>query len=129
MKFAIDTNIFSAFEAGDDRLRHTFGYKNEIILPLIVVGELRGGYAAGRYRSYNEDLLRRFLDRANVTTVSLTDQITTRYGEIYAHLKKVGKPIQTNDMWIAALCIEHKIPLLTLDKHFSAIPDLELMKI
>lgn len=129
MKFAIDTNIFSGFEAGDVRLRDVFRYKNEVILPLIVIGELRAGYAAGSHTDYNERLLSTFLDRQNVTILSLDDQTTVHYAEAYAHLKKIGRPIQTNDMWIAALCLEHGLPLLTLDNHFSAIPNLELVKI
>jgi len=130
LRCVIDTSAFSEFERGKaPKLRPIFRAHTELVMSLIVVGELRAGYAAGNHQAHNESLLRRFLDRPNVTIYYLSEQTTSYYGQIYADLKKIGKPINTNDMWIAALCLEHKLPLLTLDKHFSAIPNLELVKI
>lgn len=128
-KCFIDTDAYSVYTAGDPRLRRIFDGRTEFIIPLVVIGELRGGFAAGKYQTHNERLLQRFLDQPNVTSCSLSEGTTKLYGQIYAKLRAAGKPIGTNDMWIAALCLERNLPLLTLDKHFSAIPNLELIEI
>ena len=129
MRFALDTNAYSAFDEGDTRFKTLINEKNDIAVPIIVIGELKGGFAGGNQRQRNEQLLETLLDAPNVEVVNLSFKTTEYYAEVLAVLKKSGKPIKTNDMWIAALCLEHSLPLLTLDKHFSAVPDLKLVKI
>jgi predicted nucleic acid-binding protein len=45
-----------------------------------------------------------------------------RYAEIDVFLRKEGRPIPRNDVWIAAAAMEHGMRLLTLDAHFAEIP-------
>jgi tRNA(fMet)-specific endonuclease VapC len=124
MSFTLDTSAYSAFNRGDKRLREWFRSDNEIIVPIIVVGELRAGFAAGSKRKENEDLLQKFLDSPNVNIATITDTTTNMYAEVYLRLRQNGKPIGTNDMWIAAIALEQDNILLTLDGGFSDIPDL-----
>lgn len=124
--FVLDTSAYSAFNRGDRRLREWFHTSNEILIPLIVVGELRGGFAAGNKRQENERLLQRFLDSPNVNTATLTDNTTKLFAETYLKLRKAGRPIGTNDLWIAAISLEHGLQLLTLDSGFACVPDLSL---
>lgn len=124
MSFTLDTSAYSAFNRGDKRLKEWFQADNEIVVPIIVIGELRAGFAAGSKRKENEDLLQRFLDSPNVIVVAITDATTRIYAEIYVRLRQKGKPIGTNDMWIAAIALEQNNVLLTLDGGFSDIPDL-----
>ncbi len=126
MKCVIDTSAYSAFNRGDQRLRQWFRANNDIVVPLIVVGELRAGFAAGSKRQANDRLLQRFLDAPNVHPVTISDKTTQLFAEIYHTLRKLGKPIGTNDMWIAALALEQDQPLLTLDTDFAQVPDLML---
>ena len=126
MSFTLDTSAYSAFNRGDKRLRKWFHPDNEIIVPTIVIGELRAGFAAGSKRKENEGLLQKFLDSPNVNVVTVTDTTTEIYAEIYLGLRKKGKPIGTNDMWIASMALEKDNVLLTLDDGFSEIPDLML---
>jgi tRNA(fMet)-specific endonuclease VapC len=37
--------------------------------------------------------------------------------------KKSGRPIPANDAWIAALAMQYGLPILSLDAHFDAVPD------
>jgi len=126
MSFTLDTSAYSAFNRGDKRLREWFTSDNDIVVPIIVIGELRAGFAAGNKRKINEELLQRFLDSPNVYVQTITDKTTVIYSQIYLSLRQKGKPIGTNDMWIAAIALEMDNELLTLDEAFSYIPDLML---
>jgi predicted nucleic acid-binding protein len=126
MSFTLDTSAYSAFNRGDKRLREWFTSDNDIVVPIIVIGELRAGFAAGNKRKINEELLQRFLDSPNVYVQTITDKTTVIYSQIYLSLRQKGKPIGTNDMWIAAIALEMDNELLTLDESFSYIPDLML---
>jgi predicted nucleic acid-binding protein len=126
MSFTLDTSAYSAFNRGDKRLRKWFTSDNDIVVPIIVIGELRAGFVAGNKRKKNEELLQRFLDSPNVYVQTITDKTTVIYSQIYLSLRQKGKPIGTNDMWIAAIALEMDNELLTLDESFSYIPDLML---
>lgn len=129
MKFALDTSAYSGFNRGDVRLKKWFRAENNIIVPLIIVGELRAGFAAGSKVAENESLLLRFLDAPSVSTMTITDKTTQIFADVYLKLRQAGKPIGINDMWIASLCIENKLPLLTLDTDFFHIEDLECIAV
>ena len=126
MSFTLDTSAYSAFNRGDKRLRAWFTSDNDIVVPIIVIGELRAGFVAGNKRIKNEELLQRFLDSPNVYVQTITDKTTIIYSQIYLSLRQKGKPLGTNDMWIAAIALEMDNELLTLDEAFSYIPDLML---
>lgn len=129
MTFSLDTSAFSDFNRGDSRLKKWFQTDNDILISQIVIGELRAGFAAGNRRKENEQLLQKFLDSPSVQTVTLTDSTTKLLAEIYLKLRKAGTPIGTNDMWIAAISLEHDVQLLTTDSDFAKVPDLMLVKV
>jgi tRNA(fMet)-specific endonuclease VapC len=129
MTFTIDTSAYSAFNRGDKRLRAWFNSKNEIMVPTIVVGELWTGFAAGSKQQENEDLLQRFIDSPNVSVVTITDKTTRIYADIYLKLREKGRPIGTNDMWIASIALEQNNQLLTTDKDFANVSGLMLATI
>ncbi len=126
MSFTLDTSAYSAFNRGDKRLRAWFSPNNDIIVPTIVIGELRAGFNAGSKQKENEELLQRFLDSPNVSVQTISDKTTVIYSHIYLSLRKKGKPIGSNDMWIAAIALELDNELLTLDDDFKNISDLML---
>jgi len=127
MKLALDTNAYSGIFRGDGSLVPFL--RNDIVLSTIVLGELRAGFALGTKQNENERLLQRFLNQPNVTVISVTNASTHEYGKIFANLRKIGAPIGTNDMWIAAICLEHNLPLLTLDTDFLNIQGLECLPV
>lgn len=102
---------------------------NHILIPLIVVGELRAGFAFGSKRRANEDLLDRFLGAPNVDTITITRTTTKCFADIFLALRRAGTPIGTNDIWIAAMAIELNHSLLTLDADFSNVAGLVIEKI
>ena len=127
-RYIIDTSAYSHFFRGDERFKHIFVSNNQLFLPLIVAGELRAGFALGTKVKENERLLQMFLDSPNVQTVSLSNQTTNIYADVFRNLKQSGRPMGTNDMWIAALALEHGIPLATADGDFADVKSLKLAK-
>jgi predicted nucleic acid-binding protein len=98
----------------------------EIHIPLIVMGEMQAGLLGGKHRKANEGLMRRFLDRPTVKLLFPSRQTAMEYARIFVQLKNAGRPIPDNDIWIAAMVVEHVLRLITRDKHFSYLPQLEL---
>ncbi len=129
MSFTLDTSAYSAFNRGDERLKVWFTSDNDIIIPTIVIGELRSGFAVGNKLKENERLLQRFIDSPNVYVHTITEKTTVIYSQIYLKLRERGKSIGTNDMWIAAIALELDNELLTLDKDFINVPDLMIAKV
>jgi tRNA(fMet)-specific endonuclease VapC len=104
----------------------TRGRRGDKACPLIgissiVVGELLAGVAVGSRRDANERDLKHFLGFARVRLFFLDDVTASHYASVYRDLRGIGHPIPTNDMWIAAIALEHHLALLSFDGHFKAI--------
>ncbi len=125
----IDTSAYSAFVRGDERLRSHINRDRPLSVSVVVVGELRAGFAAGRKQPENERLLAGFLDAPNVDLIEIDYATTQHYAEVYAQLRTTGRPIGSNDMWIAAHAIEHGQSLLSLDTHFGYVEGLHLVDV
>jgi tRNA(fMet)-specific endonuclease VapC len=97
---------------------------DEVRLPFIVVGELRAGFIVGSQEARNEAILRRFLLKPGVAILYADEQTTHHYARVYRQLRTQGTPIPTNDMWIAALVLQHSLVLCARDAHFDALPQL-----
>lgn len=124
MKIAIDSNRYTDLARGDKLAIEVIEASAEIYVPLIVLGELRAGFAFGSMLEKNEAILNRFLNEKSVFVLCPDDQTTHYYADIYAYLRKKGQPIPTNDMWIAALVWQHNLVLFARDSDFNAIPQL-----
>lgn len=130
MNVLIDTSAFSDYGRGNNaELETWFKAEHQLTMPLIVIGELRAGFAAGNRRSENEKLLQKFLDAPNVITVGLSDKTTHEFADIYLQLRKAGTPIGANDMWIASIAKELDLTVLTTDTDFSYIEGLKLIEV
>lgn len=124
MKIAIDTNRYTDFCRGVPEVVEAIESAVEIHVPLIVIAEQRAGFAHGATREKNERVLTRFLNNPGVFVLSPDEQTTFHYADLYAYLRKKGKPIPTNDLWIAALVVQHNLILLDRDSDFDALPQL-----
>lgn len=124
MRVALDTNRYTDFVRGDTSVVETVEMADEVWLPFIVIGELRAGFSAGNQGALNEAILRRFLMKPGVGILYADDQTTHHYANIYRQLRKQGTPIPTNDMWIAALALQHSLVLCARDAHFDALPQI-----
>ena len=124
MRLALDTNRYTDLCRGETFVVEAVERADEVWLPFIVVGELRAGFAVGTQGPHNEAVLRRFLLKSGVRVLYADEQTTHHYAAIYRQLRKQGTPIPTNDMWIAALVLQHSLLLFARDVHFEAIPQL-----
>lgn len=124
MRLAIDTNRYTDFCRGNEETVFILERAEIVILPFIVLGELRAGFAVGKYGTHNERVLRRFLMRDGVQTLYPDDQTTHHYSGVYRQLRGQGTPIPTNDMWIAALVLQHNLVLCARDRHFDHLPQI-----
>lgn len=124
MRIAVDTNRYTDFSRGEAAVVRTLEMADEVWLPFIVIGELRAGFACGNQGPHNEATLRRFLLKSRVGVLYPDDQTTYHYASVYLQLRKQGTPIPTNDMWIAALVLQHSLTLCDRDAHFDALPQL-----
>src|SRR5439155_26051849 len=96
---------------------------DRIAVPVIVLGEYRFGIAQSRHRTSYENWLSEWL--ASVTVLDVDEETTRFYADIGLELKKKGKPIPTNDIWIAALSLQHSLPILSRDMHFDQVSGVE----
>lgn len=124
MRLALDTNRYTDLCRGDASAIEVVEHADEILLPFIVLGELRAGFAVGSQGPRNEAVLRRFLIKPGVAILYADGQTTHHYASVYRQLRKQGTPIPTNDMWIAALVLQHSLVLFARDTHFDALPQL-----
>ncbi|HKQ86560.1 MAG TPA: type II toxin-antitoxin system VapC family toxin [Candidatus Acidoferrales bacterium] len=115
----LDTNALSAAAEGNANIAGILAGLDRVALPVIVIGEYRYGIAqsrhAARYRRWLDDLI------ANCDVLDVTEQTTHQYATISTELRSAGKPIPSNDVWIAALCRQHSLGILSQDHHFDAI--------
>jgi tRNA(fMet)-specific endonuclease VapC len=119
----LDTNALSAIADDIPAVITIFGQAASIELPVIVLGEYRFGIAQSRRRGEYEKWLRDLIAATRVLVVE--DETSRHYAEIRRALKKAGQPIPSNDLWIASLCRQHRLPLLSQDRHFDALEGLE----
>jgi len=119
----LDTNALSAFVDGDAEVGEVLRRQARAAIPVIVLGEFRYGIAESRHRSAYEAWLASELPRFDVLAV--TDATAVAYAALRVALRRSGRPIPANDAWIAALAIQHGMPVLSRDQHFDAVPGLE----
>lgn len=124
MKIALDTNAYSDFMRGEPNRVKIVRTAGEILLPLIVLGRLRAGFASGNQQSANAANLQRFLDRPRVSVLLPDEQTTHHYAHLFRQLRNAGTPVPSNDLWIASLVVQHDLVLCTSDSHFQKLPQI-----
>src|SRR5260221_13592229 len=107
VRLALDTNRYTDFSRGEASIVKTLELADEVWLPFIVLAELRAGFGVGSQGPHNEAVLRRFLMKPGIGVLFADEQTTHHYAAIYRQLRKQGTHIPTNDMWIAALALQH----------------------
>lgn len=119
----LDTNALSAFVDGDVGVGDVLRAQPRAAIPVIVLGEFRYGIAQSKQRSAYETWLEAHLPHFEILLV--TDETAVAYADLRVALKRTGRPIPANDAWIAALALQHRLPVLSRDQHFDSVPDLE----
>lgn len=123
-KILLDTNGYVAFKRGDKDAIHTIQRTTTIGFSVVVLGELLAGFSAGSKESTNREELKAFLDSPRVVLLNVSEATSEFYAKVFSGLKQKGKPIPTNDLWIAATALEHGYAVFTYDRHFKEIDGL-----
>ena len=118
----LDTNALSAFADGAPELAPIVKSNAPVAIPVVVLGEYRYGIAhssrSHRYRAWLEDFV------PSCRVLSITEETSVWYAQVRSELRKTGKPIPSNDFWIAAPSRQHHLPVLSRDAHFDRVAGL-----
>ena len=125
-RFLTDTNIVIALFANDSTVQQHLRDAVEVFTPAIVLGELYyGAYKSSRVK----ENVSRINEFASQNAVLFCDAATAQwYGQIKDGLRKKGRPIPENDIWIAAIALQYDLILVTRDDHFQEIAGLQIQR-
>ena len=115
----LDTNGLSALAEGDEAIEPILRQAAQVAVPVIVLGEFRYGISQSRQRAHYERWLTEYMLGFRILDVE--EETTLAYSAVRAELKRAGRLLPANDVWIAALCRQHSLPLISRDRHFDAV--------
>jgi tRNA(fMet)-specific endonuclease VapC len=124
VRVAHDTNRYVDLCKGVEETVAVLETADVVVLPFVVLAELRAGFLLGRRQVENERALNTLLLKDGVEVLFADDQTTNHYASVYRQLRKQGTPIPTNDMWLAALVLQHNLALHARDRHFEHLPQI-----
>ncbi len=125
-KVLLDTNIIIDIFTGNQKVIQKVENIKIPLVSVITIGEL---YFGAEKSQHTKRHLKQINEFVNISDVLVINIATTKiYGKLKNELKIKGKPVPENDLWIAAICIQHKLSLMTNDKHFLVFDNLDLIK-
>ncbi len=124
VRLALDTNRYVDLCRGEEGVAERLERAAFIYMPFVVMAELRAGFAVGVRGPQNERVLRRFLMKEGVEILFADEQTSHHYASIFRQLRAQDTPIPTNEIWIAALVVQHDLVLYARDQHFDHLPQL-----
>jgi tRNA(fMet)-specific endonuclease VapC len=124
VRIIVDTNRYRDFCAGLAEAVECLQAAEQIFIPFVTIAELRAGFLAGTPGKRNAQVLSTFLNRARVRILWPDEETTRQYARTWLQLRRQGTPIPTNDLWIAALALQHNTALFSRDSHFDHLAQL-----
>ncbi|MEI7674240.1 MAG: PIN domain-containing protein [bacterium] len=124
---ALDTNAYTGLGRGSVEIKNLLTNTLSIGIPSMVMGEIYFGIYSGNNSQKNSLLFEKFMNNDRVKVLNVNEATTRLFGEISAQLRSIGKPIQQNDIWIAALCKQYNYYLVTNDAGFNNIIGLNVI--
>ena len=121
MRILLDSNAYSHLKRGHPRAAEIVRASEEVLLSTVVIGELLSGFRRGARLDRNLRELQAFIDSPYVTVAPVSYTTADRYARIAAKLRARGRPIPSNDIWIAAHALETGADLLSADRHFADV--------
>lgn len=121
MKVLLDTNAYTALFRGHEGVASRVRRAEHVLVSAVVAGELLFGFRNGSRYESNREQLEGFLESPYVALLPVTLVTADRFGRIAASLRRKGRPLPTNDIWIAAHAMESGADLISFDTHFQAV--------
>ena len=123
-RILLDTSAYVAFKRGDSEAVAVLRRAPGIALCPTVIGELLAGFACGSQTARNRRELAEFLQAPRIQLLQIDAETAEHYASAFALLRRKGRPVPTNDLWIAATALQHGYAVFTRDAHFGAIENL-----
>jgi predicted nucleic acid-binding protein len=123
-RILIDTNAYAAFKRGHSGTLDVVRHAPEIALNATVLGELLAGFASGSHAARNRRELAEFLHSPRVRQLAVDADTAEHYATVFGGLRKKGRPVPANDLWIAASALQYGYAVFSFDKHFADIENL-----
>lgn len=120
-RYCLDTSAYSHLMRGHSEVARLVDQAEWIGMPAITAGELRTGFLLGGRQQENESELVEFLNHPVVELVAVDLEVSRLFSEIVVDLRRAGRPLPTNDIWIAASSARAGALVLTFDRHFEEI--------
>ncbi len=121
----LDTNAYARLASGDEQVLELLGDADTVYLSVFVLGELLAGFKGGQRERKNREFLQAFLGGETVKLLFATDTTAEIFAGVKDALRRKGKPLPMNDVWIAAHALEAAATLLTFDAHFDHVQGLQ----
>ncbi len=121
-RYLLDTNIVIALFADDSRVLDHLQKADETFIPNVVIGELYYGAQKSARVTENMERIGKFVAKSAI--LACDEETAAKYGEVKHKLRQKGRPIPENDIWIAALALQHSLILVTRDAHFNEVDGL-----
>ena len=117
----IDTNAYASFKRGNLEAIEVIRHTPFIAISATILGELLAGFVVGNRELRNRQELEQFFKSPRVKLFTIDHGTAEHYATIYKDLRQKGRPIPTNDLWIAATAVQHNLSIFTYDEHFETI--------
>jgi tRNA(fMet)-specific endonuclease VapC len=124
-RLLLDTSAYAQFRRGHPAVVDLLASAERVFLSTVTLGELEAGFILGTRVDENRSALRDFLQEPFVSVLPIDEAASTRYGSVFAALRRAGTPIPTNDIWIAATALAAGVALVTFDTDFGRVRDLD----
>jgi tRNA(fMet)-specific endonuclease VapC len=124
MRLLLDTSAYVALVGGHPAIADEASHAERLFLSPVVLGELLAGFRKGTRYEGNAAVLEAFLGKPGVAVLSIDEETADRYAILHEWLRRAGRPIPSNDLWIAASAFQHGLRVLTTDRHFTGIPQI-----
>lgn len=123
-RYLLDTSVLIALYANDRSVLGRLARNPEVYVSSIVLGELYYGAYHSSHPASNIRRVDELADRAFI--LSCDTESARHYGRVKNSLRSRGRTLPENDIWIAAVCQQHGLTLVTRDRHFQEVPELSL---
>lgn len=120
-RILIDTSVYASFKRKETVAIVELRRVEYIGINIMISGEILSGFKGGKRDKQNIEELNLFLDSQRVHLIQIDEETAAFYAEIYWDLRRKGKPVPSNDMWVAASAMKHGLALFTFDEHFNNI--------
>jgi tRNA(fMet)-specific endonuclease VapC len=126
-KIVLDTNTVIDLLKGTPKVVSELEKFDVFYLTTTICGELLFGAKNSGKKAENESKYRKFIEKCLILNIDF--EISDEYSNIRLNLKKKGKPIPENDIWIAATCIVNNLALISRDTDFENVEGLIFHKL